>query len=373
MPPNLFNTSGSTSGLSSNFGAAGNQAHYGAFQGDLSQPTSVESSPELGPTVFSQQPPQLNLNNSHFNNINPSDDRSYVNINGRIYCVSKKAIDFRPELLVKNSIASASNISQPNHVALAAETPAANAHLGHTVASSSRPAQIKLSAKTLMVRKNRLRGGETYASIIADIILATPEKKALLTTIIVAMNEKFPEEFPMNETGWQNSVRHNLSIHSCFKKEKPNRSDIKSSWWTVDPSFVVDGVFCKSNRRTRVIANPKISLPDAALRVDKPPAPQLEKPESSNSGPSSITKPIAAPPQAPVNPTPIRSEIRRPASNSPQLQLFTPNQPIQHIQNNTILDARPPPVAQTVNAYFDRLSRSRNTAKRAFPFPDSRE
>lgn len=57
----------------------------------------------------------------------------------------------------------------------------------------------------------------SYASLIAQALLAAPERKLTLNQIYDWIMEKYPY-YQSENSGWQNSIRHNLSLNSCFEK-----------------------------------------------------------------------------------------------------------------------------------------------------------
>lgn len=57
----------------------------------------------------------------------------------------------------------------------------------------------------------------SYASLIAQALLAAPDRKLTLNQIYDWIMEKYPY-YQSENSGWQNSIRHNLSLNSCFEK-----------------------------------------------------------------------------------------------------------------------------------------------------------
>ncbi|RKP37260.1 hypothetical protein BJ085DRAFT_8211, partial [Dimargaris cristalligena] len=89
----------------------------------------------------------------------------------------------------------------------------------------------------------------SYASLIAQAILASPERKMTLNAVYKWIQENHPY-YKGRESGWQNSIRHNLSLNKCFVKVlRGEKEPGKGSFWTIDSAFhhcFVDGVFKKS-------------------------------------------------------------------------------------------------------------------------------
>ncbi|KAI9342434.1 hypothetical protein BD770DRAFT_329823, partial [Pilaira anomala] len=76
----------------------------------------------------------------------------------------------------------------------------------------------------------------SYATIIGHAILTSKERKLTLNDIYVWITENYP--FYSNDTqGWQNSIRHNLSLHKAFVKiERDSNSQNpprKGCFWTI--------------------------------------------------------------------------------------------------------------------------------------------
>ena len=77
----------------------------------------------------------------------------------------------------------------------------------------------------------------SYAAIIAESIICSPEKKLTLREIYFAINSKYPY-FCLEKSGWQNSIRHNLSLNQAFYRlPKTNSTSMnsKGSYWSINP------------------------------------------------------------------------------------------------------------------------------------------
>jgi pSer/pThr/pTyr-binding forkhead associated (FHA) protein len=97
----------------------------------------------------------------------------------------------------------------------------------------------------------------SYASLIARAIFSQRERRLTLSGIYGYIQENYPF-YRFAQNGWQNSIRHNLSLNKAFVKV-PRRDDEpgKGAWWTVDPAhehMFTDGIYRKRPR------NPKSPL-----------------------------------------------------------------------------------------------------------------
>ncbi|VDM02310.1 unnamed protein product [Schistocephalus solidus] len=231
----------------------------------------------------------------------------------------------------------------------------------------------------------------SYIALIAMAIKNAPDRRITLSGIYNFIMEKFPY-YRANRQGWQNSIRHNLSLNDCFvklgrDKTRPGKGNYWTLTSTADDMFE-NGNYRRRKRRSRLSAKINIrksekiakstnqtaaALSDTINRAEQlSPGLWLRAPNEPTTAGNWQSVPLPPPPPPP----PLReaptflSNYHHPrvgslGINFPPLPPLTPSEPMIAPFRSPIPatpDAGPLPTASVA-----RLGRLRGSSQRSCP------
>lgn len=164
--------------------------------------------------------------------------------------------------------------------------------------------------------------GHSYAQLIGMSILRAPNRRLTLSQIYKWISDNY-SFYGANDAGWQNSIRHNLSLNKAFiKQERPKDDPGKGNYWSIEPGMEHQFMKEKPTRKSQAsvenvpvmstrlepahlesnAVNDMPTLPPPTLPPQPPTPSQLADP---------VNRPVTAPPE-------VSSDATIPLSDSPE-------------------------------------------------------
>ncbi|CAK7241033.1 MAG: Forkhead transcription factor [Sporothrix thermara] len=156
-----------------------------------------------------------------------------------------------------------------------------------------------------------LKPGHSYAMLIGMAILRSAGRKLTLSQIYKWISDTYSFYNPQ-DAGWQNSIRHNLSLNKAFvKQERPKDDPGKGNYWAIETGM--EYLFMKDKAVRKPMAGDSLQVMSTTT-VLEPTLPQIS---------SSFQQEPALPPQLP----PMPVSMAEPSSTAPMAHAHSTRQP----------------------------------------------
>lgn len=111
----------------------------------------------------------------------------------------------------------------------------------------------------------------SYATLIGMSILSSPDKQLTLSLIYSWISETF-KYYRREDVGWQNLIRHNLSLNKAFVKG-PKSKDGKGHFWCIQPDC--EDLFLKAKNNKKSLYHEVMDQLALAKRSSLPSSPTV--------------------------------------------------------------------------------------------------
>ncbi|SPQ22796.1 5d67ce86-a3b1-4c1f-8411-1a78d60dc1d3 [Thermothielavioides terrestris] len=180
----------------------------------------------------------------------------------------------------------------------------------------------------------------SYATLIAMAIVRSPQRRLTLSQIYKWITDTYEYYRVKADTGWQNSIRHNLSLNKYFvKQERPKDDPGKGNYWIIEPGAEQSVLKEKPSRKAEVSTAENMPVMSTRLEPSQP------QPHSQpKSQPLRTSEPML-PPHPPVPQSILPALPPQPA------QQLAPAPPLPEISSDATIPASD---AATIDEAVDR-------------------
>lgn len=117
----------------------------------------------------------------------------------------------------------------------------------------------------------------SYADLIASAILRSPSRRLTLSQIYTWISENY-SFYSLTDAGWQNSIRHNLSLQKAFKKiNRPKDDPGKGHYWVIETGCEAQFLNKKSTRKS-ASASDSLHVMSTRLEPSRPASAPVQEP-----------------------------------------------------------------------------------------------
>lgn len=194
----------------------------------------------------------------------------------------------------------------------------------------------------------------SYAQLIGMSILRAPSRRLTLAQIYKWISDTF-SFYNAADAGWQNSIRHNLSLNKAFiKQERPKDDPGKGNYWAIqsgmEHQFIKDKAARKStgpNENPPLLSTnlAPVNQPESAQFKPLTPAPQELPPQPTYSLPEAQLPPI---PELSSDATIPASDAFQPEVEQEEADEIPPSSPLIQSSPPAAMMHSSPPVPRHV-------------------------
>ncbi|KAI2626728.1 forkhead box protein L2 [Hypoxylon sp. NC1633] len=131
------------------------------------------------------------------------------------------------------------------------------------------------------IKDDGTKPSHSYAQLIGMAILRAPQRRLTLSQIYKWISDNY-SFYSANDAGWQNSIRHNLSLNKAFiKQERPKDDPGKGNYWAIEAGMEQQFMREKPSRKSNANMG---NAPFMSSRVE----PARLEPTTFHDGPPSL-------------------------------------------------------------------------------------